>query len=315
MIRPLLTIPYVIFCLLIGTSNDLFSQEYLIEKQFGNSDEGLKPEVAPSENFDLSIFKLSLPSDDDQNGRSDNVSVKKLNAGYQSDYFYTGKDGGMVFKCPSQGAKTSKNTKYVRTELREMLRNGDKSISTKGVTKNNWVFSSAPRKDRKAAGAVDGEMKATLAINHVTTSGEKSQVGRLVIGQIHANTDEPIRLYYRKLKGNSLGSIYFAHELNKGDDTYYELIGSKSSGAKNPVDGIALNEKFTYEIKVIGNRMLVTIKREGKENVNKMVDMSGSGYDEGGQYKYFKAGIYHLNNTADDDDYAQATFYDLQVIH
>ena len=196
-----------------------------------------------------------------------------------------------------------------------MLRNGDKKIKKAGVNKNNWVFSSAPKKDRKAAGAVDGEMTATLAVNHVTTTGDKNHIGRLVIGQIHANTDEPIRIYYRKLKENRLGSIYFAHEINHAKDTYYEMIGEKSSNAKNPIDGIALNEKFTYKIKVIGNKMWVTLSRKGKPDIVKFVNMKKSGYDEGGQYLYFKAGIYNNNSTANNDDYAQVTFYELKQTH
>ena len=275
----------------------------------------LDAELTPSQNFDLTHFKLNEPTDNDNNGRSDNILPKALNEGYQSEYFYTGKDGGLVFKCPPTGARTSNNTKYVRVELREMLRGNDSSIETKGVTKNNWVFSSAPLKDQKAAGAIDGEMNATLAINKVTETGKKSQIGRVVIGQIHANSDEPIRLYYRKLKKNSLGSIYFAHEKNKGEDTYYEMIGGKSNDLSNPKDGIALNEKFSYKIKVIGNVMLVTISRKGKKDVERIISMKNSGYDVGGQYQYFKAGIYHLNNTAEKNDYAQATFYKLEVIH
>ena len=275
----------------------------------------LDPKLSPSKNFDLSSWKLTLPSDTDSNGKADNISELKLNDDYENPkYFFTGNDGGMVFRCPVKGTKTT-NTKYARTELREMLRKGDKKIKTKGVSKNNWVFSSAPEADLKNAGAIDGTMTATLAVNHVTTTGKKSHVGRLIIGQIHANTDEPIRIYYRKLPNNELGSIYFAHEKNHAKDTYINMIGSRSSGLKNPEDGIALNEKFTYTIKVIGNEMWVTISREGKKDIEQYVDMSQSLYDEGGQYMYFKAGIYHTNNTGNDDDYAQATFYNLEVKH
>lgn len=34
-------------------------------------------------------------------------------------------------------------------------------------------------------------MNATVAVNYVTTTGSSSQVGRVIIGQIHANDDEP----------------------------------------------------------------------------------------------------------------------------
>ena len=93
------------------------------------------------------------------------------------------------------------------------------------------------------------------------------------------------------------------------------MIGSRSNSASNPTDGIALNEKFTYSIKVVGDLLTVTISREGKDDVVETVNMVNSGFNVGGQYMYFKAGIYHLNNSGNADDYAQATFYKLEKTH
>lgn len=276
----------------------------------------LDPNLPPSGNFDLSRWYLSVPTDTDNSGTADSIKENELNSGYEdSNYFYTGSDGGMVFVCPIDGYKTSTNTSYTRTELREMLRAGDTSISTKGVNENNWVFGSAPLSDREAAGGVDGNMQATLAVNHVTTTGSSSQVGRVIIGQIHANSDEPLRLYYRKLPGNSKGSIYFAHEPNGGSDSWHNLIGSRSSSASDPTDGIALGEVFSYEIDVTYNTLTITIYRDGKSPVSKSVDMSNSGYSDGGQYMYFKAGVYNQNNTGTGSDYVKATFYSLVHTH
>ncbi|WP_396602162.1 polysaccharide lyase family 7 protein [Algibacter sp. R77976] len=272
---------------------------------------------APSENFDLSTWNLSIP-DNEGDGTATDISVSQLNSNYQnSTYFYTADDGGMVFKCPVEGFKTSLNTSYTRVELREMLRGTNTSISTQGVNKNNWVFGTAPTADINAAAGYDGEMTATLAVNHVTTTGSDSHIGRLVIGQIHANNDEPIRVYYRKLKDNALGSIYFAHEPTdgNGDEQWYDMIGSRSNSASNPADGIALNEKFSYTIKAVGDSLTLTISREGKDDVVKTISMASSGFNVGGQYMYFKAGVYHLNNSGDADDYAQATFYALEKSH
>ena len=272
---------------------------------------------APSTKFDLLGWTLSVPVDEDGNGKSDQIKEKQLSSGYAyPDFFYLDDDGGMVFKSPVKGAKTSKNTTYTRSELREMIRRGDTSYDTKGVGGNNWVFSSAPAEDQAKAGAVDGSMEATLAVNHVTTGGKDYQIGRVVIGQIHANDDEPVRIYYRKLPNNNKGSIYYAHEpTNDNKEIYVEMIGSKSNSASNPEDGIALNEKFSYRINVVGNTLTVTIMRLGKPDVVKVTDMSDSGYDQGGQYMYFKAGVYNQNKSGDPDDYAQATFYDLKVTH
>lgn len=278
---------------------------------------GLDPNKAPSENFDLSTWNLSIPINKG-NGTATTITVSQINSNYENNnYFYTAADGGMVFKCPVDGFKTSTNTSYTRVELREMLRGTNTSISTQGVNKNNWVFGTAPVSDKNAAAGFDGEMNATLAVNHVTTTGSSSHIGRVIIGQIHANDDEPIRVYYRKLKNNTLGSIYFAHEPTDGNgsEQWHDIIGSRSNSASNPTDGIALNEKFRYTIKVVGDSLTFTIIREGKDNVTKTINMVNSGFNVGGQYMYFKAGVYNQNNSGDDDDYVQATFYALEKTH
>lgn len=276
----------------------------------------LEPALPPSGNFDLSDWYLSIPLDTSGDGSAESIKEDSLNSGYTDRrFFYTASDGGMVFRSPIMGYKTSPDTSFTRTELREMLRRGDTGISTQGVNKNNWVFGSAPSSARAAAAGVDGALRATLAVNHVTTTGDKNQVGRVIVGQIHANDDEPLRLYYRKLPGNSKGSIYIAHEPLGGGETWHEMIGSRSSDATDPADGIALDEVFSYEVKVAGNTLSVTISRDGKPDVTEIVDMSHSGYDAGDQFQYFKAGVYNQNNTGSDCDYVQATFYSLENSH
>ncbi|MEE1673080.1 polysaccharide lyase family 7 protein [Agarivorans aestuarii] len=280
------------------------------------SDPNLNPSLAPSGNFDLLDWTLSVPVDEDSDGKADTVKEQALSSGYTSnEFFYTASDGGMVFKAPISGAKTSSSTSYTRSELREMLRRGNTSYSTKGVGKNNWVFSSAPSSAKDQAGGVNGVLDANLAVNHVTTSGDSGQVGRVIVGQIHANDDEPVRLYYRKLPNNQLGSIYIAHEPRSGSEKYYEMIGSRSNSASNPSDGIALDERFSYQIKVVANTLTVTISRPDKADVVQTVDMSNSGYDNSSQYMYFKAGVYNQNKSGDGDDYVQATFYSLSNTH
>lgn len=272
--------------------------------------------LPPSKNFDLNSWSISIPSDEDGNGRADTVNEIDLSNGYVNpSYFYTNAHGGMTFRAPINGVKTSKNTKYVRTELREMLRRGDKQYSTKGVGPNNWVLSSAPLSEQKKAGAVDGKLTGTVAVDHVTTTGEKGKVGRVVFAQIHAKKDVPVRLFYRKLPNNSKGSLYMSHEPSGEKDIYFDLIGSRSSNLTNPDDGVLLGEKFSYEITVQGNRLNVSIMRQGHETVTQTVDMSNSGYDQAEQYVYFKAGAYLQDNTANDDDYAQVSYYALQNSH
>lgn len=276
----------------------------------------LNPLKKPSENFDLLDWSLTLPTDLNKDKKADNVNEKSLDKGFNlKPFFYTADDGGLVFASPNVGAKTSKNTKYARTELREMLRRGNSRIKTRGLTKNNWVFSNAHGSAKAKSGAVEGSLEGTLAINRVSTTGDEKKVGRVIIGQIHATDDEPIRLYYRKLPGNSKGSIYFAHEINGGDDIWINMIGSRSHALSDPEDGIALNEKFSYKISVEDEVLFVTIIREGKPNITKYFDMKDSGYSAGNQYMYFKAGVYNQNNGGAEGDYVQATFYHIHNIH
>lgn len=266
--------------------------------------------------IELEDWYLSIPVDESSNSKAKSIYEQELNNNYfNAQFFFQDLNGGFVFRAPIEGAKTSTNTKYTRTELREMLRRGNTSISTQGINGNNWVFSSASNNEQLAAGGIDGDLTAELAVNHVTTTGDRSQVGRVIIGQIHANDDEPIRVYYRKLPENEKGAIYLAHEISGGDDIYQELIGTRSKSADNPVNGIKLNERFSYHISVEGHQLTLTIIREGYTDISATFDMSNSGYDLGGQYMYFKAGVYNQNNTGDPKDYVQATFYKIENSH
>lgn len=275
---------------------------------------GCREDITSS--IELNDWYLSIPVDESSNSKAKSIYESTLNDDYfNAEFFFLDKEGGMVFRAPIEGAKTSTNTKYTRTELREMLRRGNTSISTQGVNKNNWVFSSAPASDQSKAGGVDGTLTAELSVNYVTETGDSSQVGRVIIGQIHANDDEPIRVYYRKLPNNSKGAIYLAHEIKDGDDTYFELIGTRSKSAENPENGIELNERFGYQISVAGNLLTFTLTRDGQADITEVIDMSNSGYDAGGQYMYFKAGVYNQNNSGDPKDYVQATFYKIENSH
>ena len=274
---------------------------------FPLSAQDLDPTVPPSGNFDLSYWKLTRPNQQE-------LDEDALTSGTEvAGEFYTDPvTGAMVFYCPNDGM--TGGSSYPRNELREMIRRGDNSIGTRGINKNNWVFSSSTPENQEAAGGVDGVMTATVAVDHVSETSDASfKIGRTIVGQIHASDDEPCRLYYRKLPGNTRGSIYFAHEPTTGAEQWYEMIGSRADGIPDPEDGVALGEKFSYEIKVVGNDLTVTIMREGKPDVVQEVDMTDSGFAD--DWMYFKAGNYNQNNAGDPGEYAQVSFFALDVSH
>jgi len=292
----------------------LFSSAAII---FGMSASVLAQSPSSKVPFELVDWYLGLPVDEDGDGKSDRISEQQLSEGWTDPrFFFLSEDGGLSFRAPVRGATTSERTKYVRTELREMLRRGNTEHSTTGVGPNNWVLSSAPKRTRKAAGAIDGELHAELRIDHVTTTGHPNEIGRVIIGQIHGRDDEPVRIYYRKLPQNQNGSLYFAHEVDGvAEDIYVPLLGDKSNDAVDPADGIPLGERFGYSIVAVGNLLEVTITQHGVPVARKRLDMSESGYGTRDEYLYFKAGVYNQNNSGDDSDYVQATFFELKNLH
>jgi poly(beta-D-mannuronate) lyase len=155
--------------------------------------------------------------------------------------------------------------------------------------------------------------------------------GRVIIGQIHASDDEPARLYYHKLPGNTNGSIYLASEERNGRDDLINIIGSESRSQSNPARGIPLNEPFSYEIRTVGDRLFVTItKADGTEyslgddidsarsserNVSNDGSIRALGYNLSDEYMYFKVGAYTQNNTGNSNDYDQVTVYSIDNTH
>ncbi|MDT0594661.1 polysaccharide lyase family 7 protein [Glaciecola petra] len=294
----------------------------------------LDPNVAPGENFDLLTWALDTPRTDPSDGFSLRASERDLDQGFEDDdHFYTASDGAMVFRSTIFGAKTSANTSFTRSELREMLRRGNTSISTQGVNQNNWILGYQPNPGRPVGGR-GGSLKATLRIDKVTLDGSQSHTGRLIVGQIHAGSDEPIRLYYKKFPNNERGYIYFAHELNGGEDIWKMVLGPTHSNTDNqPIftanidQGIALEEIFSYEIEQQGARIDVFIRRgdlNGPIIAHQFIDMEAenSGYDQTSVWNYFKAGAYSQNNTGDSgdangvgSDYDQVRFYYLSNTH
>jgi hypothetical protein len=242
--------------------------------------------AAPSQNFDLSQWKLTMPSGAE-------ISPAELNSGFQyADVFYTDRrTGGMVFRCPNI-AGTTTNSKYSRTELREML---DPANTSAKADSNNWT----PEQG--------GWLRAKLRVDHVSTTGESKKVGRVIVGQIHGPETEPVRLYYSKKPYEKTGRIHAAMETASGSTWWSPDIVGNADDA-----GIALGENFTYQIKLYGRKLTVAIYRPDgrKYSMTRYIDPAYLG-----QNMYFKAGVYNQNNSGDVSDYAQATFFILEHTH
>lgn len=303
----------------------------------------LDPSAAPSENFKLAYWKLTLPDLDPARGKAREIKESELNGKYQNpDWFFTDSaSGAMVFKTPNHLA-TTKNSKNTRSELREMVRAGNTDIGTKDP-KNNWVIASHPQ--AATFGAVGGKLSAELTVDWVSTSGNDAKFAAhsVVVGQIHGSgKTEPLKIFYRKLPGHKLGSLFWNYEARPEDmdarfDISNDVFGSYQLTGEDaePSDGIALGERFSYVVDISGDLMKLSfVKADGTEKSFEH-DLSRGhpeheidrGYSD--DWMYFKAGAYNQcnlgtegvwgsaceNGGPESGDYAQVSFFELSIEH
>ena len=221
------------------------------------ADSGPSPQKAPGQNFDLSVWKLTLPVDGSGQFSGVAVEVKPLASTYQNAlYFYSAADGAMTFMAPTEGATTS-GSHYPRSELRELTSSGANAA---------WTVEQG------------GSLSATLAVNEVplATTGKN---GRVVIGQIHGPNDELCRLYYDN------GQLYFYDDKSGANQNELQYILKSSTGATT---SIPLNAPFDYTI-VVANGSLVVSARHGGTTYSATEPITSFWR---GQALYFKAGVY-----------------------
>lgn len=280
----------------------------------------------PAETFDLSHWNITVPTDVDNNGKVDTVSVADIQSYSHPDFFYIANNGDLVFASPNK-ALTTPNSSNTRSELRYMSRGSDTSIKTKAPG-NNFALAAHPNAGEFAA--IGGKLGATLRVDHVAvTAGDPDTKAAYsaVVGQIHGvkvddNSDsfgygnEPLKIYFKKFPDHKMGSIFWNHERNLAKehpnrtDISYAVFGNNWDDTSDPGDaGIALGEEFSYVVNVHDNTMYLTFttKRHGTVehaiNLADNVDAKGNvdakdnpaGYT--GDALYFKAGIYNQCST------------------
>ncbi|NND73319.1 MAG: hypothetical protein HKN43_17220, partial [Rhodothermales bacterium] len=75
----------------------------------------------PADRFDLGFWKLTLPLDENNDGKVDEIKVGSMHDYSHPDFFYLDQDGYLVFTAPNK-AKTTAGSTNTRSELRQMLR-------------------------------------------------------------------------------------------------------------------------------------------------------------------------------------------------
>jgi hypothetical protein len=233
---------------------------------------------APAQLLDLADWKLTLPVDERGGSGGEAAEVETL-AGYvHPAYFHGSADGGVIFTAAVDGA-TTRGSRYPRSELREM-RNGDEAA---------WTLSEG------------GTMTATLAVNAVPTRGD-GRPGRLIVGQIHGEDEELVRLYYED------GSVHFVND-RAGPDNEETAFALENARGEQPA--IALDERFSYLIEARGNVLAVEVRADGDiyRSVTRISDVWQS------DRFYFKAGVYLGVNEETGAGAGRVTFHALDVSH
>lgn len=271
---------------------------------------------APGDVFDLSYWKITLPIDDNRDGKPDEIDVRDLQDYSHSDFFYLDEEGRMVFVAPNKGTTTA-NTSNARSELRQMLRGTNTRIGTHDPANN---FAVEARKSSDLFGSVGGKLEATLRVDHVSLNAgdpTKPSAYAVVVGQIHAIKydstssgfgfgNEPIKIYYKKFPDHETGSVFWTYERNLArDDPNRTDLSVPVFGYAWEVDedpgenGIALGEDFSYTINVHRNTMYLTFHNERHGTVSHRLslvrgaDELDNPYSYGGDSLYFKAGVYN----------------------
>ncbi len=229
-----------------------------------------------SDLFDLSDWKLTLPIQDEED--DDAAEIYRL-VGYEHpDWFYDGPDGTMVFVAPVDGVTTG-GSRYPRSELREM-RNGDEAA---------WTLREG------------GTMTATLRVDQVPERDD-GKPGRIIVGQIHGEDDELIRLYWQD------GRVYFVNDRAGPDDDEMEFTLENAQGDE---PAVGLGERFSYLIDARGDTLTVEVRAAG--DLYRSVTPINAIWQS--DVFYFKAGLYLGVNDETGSGIGQVSFYALDFGH
>lgn len=158
--------------------------------------------------IDLSVWDLILPV-----GKpAQEVAAAKL-TGFTNPYFQNTANG-LILWTPVTGSRSG-SSKYPRSELREVYKNGDQ---------RNWRYNSGTN-------TISGK----LAVTQVPSEG------KVVVAQIHAkDADSPLlKLQYRYVKG--VGNVDITWRTKPGDDKSPIIYTYKN---------VPLGQPFTYNIQM-----------------------------------------------------------------
>ena len=177
----------------------------------------LDPSVAPGGNFNLSVWELQLPIGSAGSPTTIPPSQLKGAGGFQDSYFYTDSgDGSMTFWDPENGV-TTPNSKYPRSELREMNSNGSAA---------SW--------------SIPGTHKLTATVK-VTQVPDHVCVGQIHLSESSGSTKPLLELFYY-----ANGNVDMAIEQTPaGGNEVHHVVGN-----------VPVGQQWSYVISLTGGNTI-----------------------------------------------------------
>jgi hypothetical protein len=250
----------------------------------GTSAWALNPNLPPGGNFDLTHWKLTLPSG--SAGSPTEISPTQLAGGFTNANFYTAADGSMTFWCPVNGVTTS-GSSYPRSELREEIN---------GLADDDayWTIGQFPV----------SELTATLEVQQYPNDQSKQ---RVIIGQIHASGFPVLKLVYEHDKGYGMIVAQVNTNIPTADD-------EKDVTVASGVADLTTNTVFSYDIKTVVSNgiatLYVSVNNYAPTGIVETAWINGSNNG-----LYFKAGDYCQESGTNSTLGGKVAFYALSVTH
>jgi len=237
---------------------------------------------APGTVLNLSTWHLTLPIEDPSTGWALQINQPELATYSKNPYFLTVPEGAgvvVVFQTPVDGVKTSNNTKFARTELREDY------LDMPGY----------PDTGNRSWSMTDGRTHTLTIVEKITYLPLKHP--EQALGQIHDPNNDTFML---KAVGNNEGkgirSTSFRRAAQFDDSSVKKDMVLSGGGTL----WVPFDTYFTLQLVVKSGTCIATVQYEGQTYT-----ASNATWATIDQTKnYFKAGNYIQSNVA---DYAEAT--------
>jgi len=234
--------------------------------------------LVPAKSFDLSHWKLTLPVDDDRDGKADSIRVIR------------GSNRKLANNGPLNNFALASHSK-----ADEFAAIGGRMLATLHV--DHVPLNANRPNDSSAYAGVIGQIHG---------------VRLKQAGDGFGNGTEPLKIVYKKWPHHKTGSVYWHYERNHPSghpdkkDIIYPVWGKNRTDNTDPGEsGIALGENFSYIVNVYEDTMYLTFvsPRLGRVtqhlNLADNIDLYGkvdnkdhpNGYANDAHY--FKAGIYN----------------------